>query len=147
MKRLLPYVLSVLFVVAFAHAATGQETVASSYPAATQFKIVILGTRYYSDANTIKSGLSRSPSVQSLSPTVVTQKHVEYVGQYTGAGEGLISDVQGLALNRFEVESNRDKAGLVTITLRKLKFEAPIQAAPSTPPASPASSTPPATGY
>ena len=98
---------------------SGQPT-ASSYGGETKFRIIILGTRYRSDIDSIIQSLIKSPSTKRIVPMVISQDHLEYEGSYTGNEHSLISDIRGLAMNRFNMNESRGSGGEILITLRKI---------------------------
>lgn len=134
MKRL-PLFICALFALILAGAAPplmarAEEGSSAAAPesASIPFSLLIVGTRHYADADVMSKNIRRIQKVQRLVQTVSSQNHVQFAGVYGGAPESLLADIQGLAQDRFEVQSRDDQARGLVITLRK------IQADESSPP-------------
>lgn len=117
MKRILKITLAMFFILI--SSSSGAQTVAPSQP--LKFKLIILGTRYFSDVDVMKKGLSRSPYATRIVPSEISQRHLEYEGTLTGPAESFIADITGLSQNRFDVESRYDRDNILVVTLRKIQ--------------------------
>lgn len=104
--------------------AFGQEQAASSYsqpsPEAMPFTLIVVGTRHYSDVDVMRRNIARIPMMRKFVQTVSSQKHVQFSGSFSGTEEGLVEDIRGLAAERFDVGTRKDKSLGLVITLRKI---------------------------
>lgn len=89
----------------------------------TAFTLLIVGTRHYSDITVMEKNIRRIPKMQRLVQTVSNQNHVQFTGTYSGDADSLLADIQGLAADRFEVQSRDDRARGLVITLRKIQAD------------------------
>lgn len=100
-----------------------EETAAPSAmqaPAGVQpFTIIISGTRSYSDIDSVRKSIQKIPSMQKFVETVSSQNHVQFVGLFTGDPNSLVASIEGVAADRFEIQSKDDKTRGLVITLRK----------------------------
>jgi hypothetical protein len=96
---------------------------ASSYQAAeeTPFTLIILGTRNSDDVTIVKQNFSKLPTVKKFVPSLESQKHIEFVGFFTGSADSLAAEAKGLAGDRFETGSKNDKNRGLVITMRKIQ--------------------------
>ena len=106
--------------------AAEETQAASAAPAAsgTAFTLVMLGTRHYADADVLRRNIAKIPSMQRFTQTVSSQKHLQFIGLFSGDEASLIADIEGLAADRFEVQKRQDKAQGLVITLRKIQSDA-----------------------
>lgn len=128
MKRIFKITLALVFI--FISSSAGAQ--ASAPPQPLKFKLIILGTRYFSDVDVIKKGLSRSPYATRIVPSEISQRHIEYEGTLAGPAESFVADITGLSQNRFNVESRYDQDKMLIVTLRKI--QAPTAQDPSSTP-------------
>lgn len=117
MKKLLG-IFSIILVMTASFIAGGREQ--AVYPLeGIPFEITIIGTRYYTDVSPVINGLKRSPSAKNLTASSETQGNIVYIGSYLGTPEALLSDLRGLAADRFGLESRQGKDGRWIFTLKK----------------------------
>lgn len=117
MKHILKITLAMFFILISPF--SGAQTATPSQP--LKFKLIILGTRYFSDVDVMKKGLSRSPYAARIVPSEISQRHLEYEGTLAGPAESFIADITGLSQNRFDVESRYDRDNILVVTLRKIQ--------------------------
>ena len=99
--------------------AADEAAVAPAGP--TPFTLIIMGTRHYPDVDVMRRNIARMPLMQRFVQTVAAQNHLQFAGAFGGAEAALIADVQGLAADRYEVQTRQDKARGLIITLRKIQ--------------------------
>lgn len=87
------------------------------------FTLIIVGTKHYQDADIMRRNIARIPLMQRFTPIVSSQNHIQFTGIFGGSREGLLSDIQGLAADRFELQSRDDKIRGLVITLRKIQAQ------------------------
>lgn len=110
--------------ISFSPLCAAQEASSSVSPAVVPFTLIIVGTRHYSDVDVMRRNVARIPAMQRLVPTVSSQKHLQFAGVFGGSEESLLSDIEGLASDRFEVKTRQDKTRGLVITLRKIMDDA-----------------------
>lgn len=93
---------------------------AARAPEDTPFTVIITGSRSYSDIDLMKKNIARISSVKKFSQTVASQKHIQFAGLFRGDSDQLVADIEGLAADRFDVQSKKDKLRGLVITLRKI---------------------------
>ncbi|HPQ80630.1 MAG TPA: hypothetical protein PLZ86_02785 [bacterium] len=98
-----------------------QEVSSSSYAEYSPFTLIIMGTRHYSDVDVMRRNVAKIPSVRKLVQTVSSQQHVQFAGEFSGEEDPVISDIKGLAADRFDVRTRHDKKLGFVITLRKIE--------------------------
>ena len=86
----------------------------------TRFSVEILGTSRFEDIAVIHDGLRRSDGVLDLRVVRSSRNYVKLEGTTSGGVDHLISDLAGLAQDRFDVKAERPHQGFIAITLRKL---------------------------
>jgi len=114
MKKL--SIIFVSFLLLFSLGAVGQE---EEQP----LSIAIVGTTSYNDANLIIKNLKRCPQINRLSVSLSSRELTELSGSFHGSTDTLIEEIQGLAQDRFSVETPKKtkKSGApFVITLRKM---------------------------
>ena len=87
---------------------------------ATQFIIVFLGTRHYSDINPILTSLRGLPYISKLTPSLESQSRLEFVGFFTGSKRSFNADIASLTANRFIMNESSDENHTLIITLKKI---------------------------
>lgn len=119
MKKTLSIIVVVLIVfAAFSFRVAAEEQAPAD--ASSSLKILILGTRHYSDFESIKNSLQKSKYIRGLSEAVASQNHIELNGTFSGDAETLFADVKSLAADRFDVQKKSEKGAGVVITLKKI---------------------------
>lgn len=99
-------------------AVPGQAVVQNG--SAINFTLMIAGTRSYQDVNLIRKNLKGISGMQSLVPFEESQMNLKFSGRFLGTADSLVSDIESLAMDRFEVKKTNDKKRGLTITLRKI---------------------------
>lgn len=85
--------------------------------------IAIVGTTSYNDVNLIIKNLKRSSQISRLSVSLSSRELTELSGSFHGSSESLIEEMQGLAQDRFSVETpkkGKKPGSAFSITLRKI---------------------------
>lgn len=85
-----------------------------------RFVLDLLGTSNFDDISVIKDGLLRSDGMVRVGVIRSAPKFTRLEGFTEETPEHLMSDINGLSQDRFNVEMKRDYDGTLLITLRKL---------------------------
>lgn len=85
------------------------------------FTIIILGTRKASDIEVIRKNIKSLKYVSKFTPSLVSQRHLEFTGLYIGSEETLLADIESLSADRYDVKIKDDRTRGLVITLRKIK--------------------------
>lgn len=100
-----------------AFAKPGEET---SAPESTPFTLLIVGTRHFSDVDVVKTNIQKMPAVRGFAQKVSSQNHIEFSGTYSGNVDSLVEDIEGLAMDRYTVQSKSYKDRGLVVTMRKI---------------------------
>lgn len=85
------------------------------------FKVLILGTRHFSDVDVITKNIRSMKNVKRYIPSVSNQKHLEFTGTLEGDNDTFIEDIKSLSLDRFDVSVKDSQSRGLVITLRKMR--------------------------
>jgi hypothetical protein len=97
------------------------DAAAGAQAPALPFTLIILGTRSAEDVEAIRGPLQQQEEVVRLTPSSASQGRLEFTGEFRGTAEALITDVRGLAVDRYDVARAGDAARGFTLTLRKIR--------------------------
>ena len=89
--------------------------------ASAPFTLLLLGTGHSDDVEVICKNLQAQPNVASLVPSVASRNHLEFSGRFTGERAELVTDVRGLAVDRYDVSVQDDAARGLVLILRKIR--------------------------
>ena len=124
MKKIIATICLALALIACMQSTAKAEETAAASAGGTAFTVIMLGTRHYADADVMRRNIAKIPSMQRFSQTISSQKHLQFVGLFGGDESSLIADIEGLAADRFEIQTRQDKSRGLVITLRKIQSAA-----------------------
>lgn len=85
------------------------------------FVVIFLGTKHFSEVDLLAKNIKKISSVKKFVQSVSSQNHIQYAGAFSGDGESLVADIEGLSADSFSVQSKDDKTRGLVITLKKIK--------------------------
>jgi hypothetical protein len=85
------------------------------------FTIDIVGADRYADVSVVHSGLHRSDGMEDVHVVRSSENFVRMEGTTEAREKDFLSDLKGLAQDRFDVAARRAQDGSLAITLRKIK--------------------------
>lgn len=85
------------------------------------FTIDIVGTNRFADISVVHTGLHRSDGVERVHVVRSNENFVRMEGVTKAKEKDFLSDLEGLAQDRFDVTTQRAQDGSLAITLRKIK--------------------------
>ena len=82
-----------------------------------KFRVMFVGIQNYANVDAVITPLSHADNIIKLVPSFLSQGNIQYDGEYEGFADGIISDIRGLCVNRFDIKISYEDSGFLIIVL------------------------------